>query len=73
MKTTNKSAKYESLSFFVFIFALARERIFIKTHNVETRFDIGPENRPLAGVCVQFAARKCTGWGSEGVKTRVQW
>ena len=37
LKTTSKCGKSETLKPFVFIFALACERIFIKTDNVEKK------------------------------------
>ena len=33
-----KVRNFKSLSIFVFVFALAREKIFIKTYNIERRF-----------------------------------
>ena len=65
LKTTNKSTKLEILKpfFFIFFFALACERIFIKTCNTEIRFVIGPENVLFA----LFSGRHFTGWGSERV------
>ena len=41
--TTNKSAKFESLSLFVFFFTLVRERTFIKMHSIEIRFVTEPK------------------------------
>ena len=37
---------------------LARERIFIKTYGIKSRFVVGPENILFAGVCVHLSARK---------------
>ena len=37
LKTTNKSATFETLIVSVFFFALACERIFIKTHSIKSR------------------------------------
>ena len=78
MKTTNKSAKFETLkSFSLLSFAQASERIFLKTHSTESRCDIEPENILFenilfenilfAGTSVHLSARKFTVWGSEGV------
>ena len=53
-----KERKLKSLSLFLFFFALAHERIFIKTHKIESRFVIEPENILSAGVCVHFSTRK---------------
>ena len=47
-----------SFSLFVFFFALAYERIFIKMHNIKIRFVLGLEYMLLAGGCVQFSAQK---------------
>ena len=45
LKTTNKSAKFQTLkSFSLLSFAQASERIFLKTHSIESRCDIEPEN-----------------------------
>ena len=44
LKTTNKSAKFEILTLLNYFFALACERIFIKTHNIEIRFVIELQN-----------------------------
>ena len=42
---------------------------FIKTHNIESRCVIGPENILFAGVLAYFFwPGNFTGWGSEGVK-----
>ena len=46
------------LGLFPFIFAPACEGIFIKTHSVDNRRVIGPENTPFAGECVHFPDRK---------------
>ena len=55
---------------FVFFFALACERIFIKTHSTEKRFVIRPENILFfeALPCI-FQTGNFTRWGSEGVKS----
>ena len=42
--------------FFVFFFTLACERIFIKTHSVESRCVMGPGNILPAGPSVQLSA-----------------
>ena len=58
-KKDNKSAKSETLAlFFVFLFAQACERIFIRTHSFENRCVIGPENILLAGASVHLSAQK---------------
>ena len=38
-------------------FALAHERIFMKTYTTESRFALGEENLLFAGVCVHFSSR----------------
>ena len=60
-----KCAQFEILKpffffffFLFFLFALPFERIFTKTHSVESRCVIGPENILFAGVCAHFSARK---------------
>ena len=47
---------------------LTRERIFIKTHNIEFVVVVEPENALFAGVCVHFSSRKFYRLDSEGVK-----
>ena len=56
MKTTNKSAKFKPVSLCVFFFALACERIFIKTHSIESVK--GPENILFVGSSLHLSARK---------------
>ena len=52
---------------FVFFFALACERIFIKRHSIESRCLIGPENILFQGASVLISARKIYGgWGGGG-------
>ena len=46
-----------SICVFFFLFSLACERIFIKTHSIE-RCVIGPENRLFAVASVQLSDRK---------------
>ena len=58
LKKTPESAKFETLKPFRLLFALACERIFIKTHSVESRYVIGPENIQFAGASVHLSARK---------------
>ena len=58
LKTTNKSRKFEILEASCVFWALAGERIFIETHTIEIRFDIGPENILFARAYVHFSARK---------------
>ena len=55
LKTTNKSEKSETCKPFCFFFALACERIFIKTRDIEIRCAIGPENILFADENVLFA------------------
>ena len=53
--------KFEILVLFVSFFALARERVFIKTHSFESRIVKGPEGvwvHVFEGVWVHFSARK---------------
>ena len=45
------------LSRFVFFFALACKRIFIKTHGIESRCVIGAENILFAGASMHHSAR----------------
>ena len=68
LKMANKSAKLETLSLFVFFFALACERTFIKAHSIESRCTIGPENVLFVGTPCIFQRGNLTGWGSEGLK-----
>ena len=58
LRLTNKSAKFESLSLFVFFFTLVYERIFIKTHNIKSDLLLNPQNMLLAGVFVHFSGQK---------------
>ena len=51
-----------SFFFFFLFFALACEKIFIKTHSIESRCAIGPEARPSI-----FQPGNVTCWSSEGV------
>lgn len=53
-----KLRNLKPLSLFAFFFALARERIFIKTHSIESRCVTGPENILFAGASVLLSARK---------------
>ena len=57
LKTTNKSAKFEILTSFCCCFALACERLCIKTHGIESRWVTGPENILFAGASVHLSAR----------------
>ena len=54
-------------SLFVFLFASACERLFIKMHRIESRCDTEPGNRLFAGTSVHFQPGNLTGWDSEGV------
>ena len=65
---TIRSVKFETL--FVFFFALACERIFIKTQSIESRCDIEPENKLFAVMSVHFQPGDFTDWDSEGVKQK---
>jgi len=56
--SANKSTKFETLEPFVFFLTLARERSFIKTHSIESRCVIGPENILFAGASVHLSAQK---------------
>ena len=59
LKKENKSADFETLlRLFVFLFAQACEKIFIKTQCFESRRAIGPENILFAGASVHLSARK---------------
>ena len=71
MKTTNKRAKFETVTVSVLFFALSRERIFIETHSVQSRCVKGPENILFAGASVYLSAQKFYRLGSEGVKVGV--
>ena len=55
-------------TFFTFIWA--HEKIFVKMHSTQSRFFFYRTIRHAVcrHVCVHFSARKCCGWGSEGVK-----
>ena len=60
LKMTNKSAKLENIHpycFFVF-FSPGCGKIFIKTHSIENRYDIRPENILFAGARVHISGRK---------------
>ena len=71
---TNKNAKCETVKPFVFFFALACERIFIKMHSTEGRCVIEPENILfLRRVLASFSLERFTGWGSQEVKEREKW
>ena len=60
------------LSLFVFFFALACERIFIKTHSIEKRFVIRLENNYTVFEALPriFQPGTFTRWGGEEVKER---
>ena len=66
LKTTSKSTKFQNPAFLAFFFATACERVLIKTHSIESRYVIGPENILSAGVCVHLSAH-FTCWSSERV------
>ena len=71
LKTTNKTAKFETLQQFFFFFALACESILIKTDSIGSRCVIGPENSLHAHPCV-FRPGNVPGWGSEGVNVALR-
>ena len=74
LKITNKSVKSETLKLFVFFFALAGERIFIKMHSIEIRLyrtGVYIYIHVQASLCI-FQRGNFTGWGSEGVNIHVQ-
>ena len=58
LKTTNKSRKFEVLKPFCMFFALACERILIKTHTIEIRFVIGAGNALFSGAYLHCSAWK---------------
>ena len=67
---TSKSAKFETLQTFSFLFTLACERIFIKTHSPKSRCVVGLENVP--GKSVHLSTRRFYTLGySEGVKAKT--
>ena len=57
-KQITKERNLKPLSFFVFCFALACERVLIETIASESRCVIGPENILFAGASVHLSARK---------------
>ena len=58
------------LTRFIFFFALAYQRNFIKTHTL--KMDItGPENIMFAGTSLPLNQDFFTDWGSEGVTTQA--
>ena len=73
LQRTSNSMKYETLKPFIYVFARAWERIFIKTLSTEGRCVTGPENVLFAGASVHLSARKCLRRGSEGVNCRFSW
>ena len=70
LKTTNESAKFEILMSFLFVFALACERTYIRTRSIERRFVTEPEKKHTVcrPVCARFSPEIFTGWGGEGLK-----
>jgi len=70
LKMTNKSAKSQTLKFFVFFFALACESIFVKMHNNESRLLQDWKIHCLQVCQCIFQPRNFTGWGSEGVNAK---
>ena len=66
-----KVRNFKSLGIFVFVFALAREKIFIKTYNIESRFVIQPKIYCLQAYTCTFQPGNFTRWGSEGVNGRT--
>ena len=71
LKTTNKTAKCETLKHFCLFFALECETTFIKTHTIENGCVIGPENTPYAGASEHLSARKFYRLG-QYVRARVR-
>ena len=57
----------KSLHLSVFFFAVAGERIFIKTHSIESRLLLRQEKYCLQACAYTFQPERFTGWGSEGV------
>ena len=73
-KHKKSTRNLEPVSLFVFFFALARERIFIKTHYIESTLVIGPEHILFACVfACTFQPGNFTGWGGEWVKPDRRW
>ena len=85
-KTTNKSAKFEPLSFFLFFFAVAWEWIFIKKKkkkeqkkkkkkskkkSIALKVDVLNKTHCLQACPCIFQPGNCTGWSSEGVKSSL--
>ena len=68
-----KVPDWKLLSICVFFFVLAYERIFIKTHSIESRLLQDPENTLFTGVSVFFRPGKFTGWNNEGVNGSHPW
>ena len=68
-----KVQNLKPLSLFVFFFALALERIFIKIHRTERRcYRTGKYTVFVVHPCI-FQPGNFTGWGSEGVKDTSMW
>ena len=55
MMSLEKVRNSKPFSLFVFFFASACERIFIKTHTIESRCDTEPGNRLFAGCPCTFS------------------
>ena len=53
-----KVQNLKPLNPFVFFFAHACERIFIKTHSFQSRYVIGLENIPFVGAAMHLSARE---------------
>ena len=69
LKTIHKSAKFETLMPFCLFFAMALERIFIKTHSIRNRCYRTGRYTVFRRVCASFSLDIFfTGWGSEWVK-----
>jgi len=70
LKTTNKSEKFESLSLFVFFFALVCDGIFIKTYNIENVLVIEPKQYTVSmRVYVLFGPEILQAGGEKGLTT----
>ena len=68
-----KVRNLKPLSIFVFVFALAREKIFIKTHNIESRFcHTTGEYTVCRHMRAFFSPENVTRWDSEGVKIKIK-
>ena len=60
-----QNLKFLSLFVIFVTLSLPCERIFIKTHGIESRSVIGPQNTMFAGTFVHFSAWNFSRWGSK--------